>query len=87
MKKEAVYVENAGGGSWCGGSGRSLSSVACSKLGGSSSRTASFGSGGVSWASMGLVVGRFSMIMVDGREEVLLPPKRSGNIAAVPEAN
>ena len=45
VKKEAVYVENAGGGSCCGGSGRSLSSVACSKLGGSSSRAAPFGSG------------------------------------------
>jgi len=45
VKKEGMWVENAGGGSCCGGSGRGLSSVACSKLGGSSSKViVSFGS-------------------------------------------
>ena len=70
-------MENAGGGSCCGGSGRSLSSVACSKLGGSSSKAAvPFGSEGSSWASGCFLLGRLSIIIswMSGRK---LIPGRS----------
>ena len=68
-------MENAGGGSWCGGLGRSLSSVACSKLGGSSSGVgAPLGPRGVRWTSecFAVVGGLSIIILVNGREEDVL---------------